>query len=126
VPPVGKPEVSESSPEIENTRSEPVAIVGMSGVFPGSPDLDAFWRNLDKGKDLVSRASNERWYFMAGSAKRVRAAVPIDAPWGGFILAPENFDPLFFDISPREAELMDPQQRLFLQTVWHTPGGRWL
>ena len=92
----------------------------MSGVFPGSPDLDAFWRNLDEGKDLISRAPDERWSFSAGSPKPGTTEAQIEAPWGGFIPDPDKFDPLFFDISPREAELMDPQQRLFLQTVWHT------
>ena len=60
------PEFSEPSPAIENTRPEPIAIVGMSGIFPGSPDLDTFWRNLEEGKDLITRAPNERWDFMAG------------------------------------------------------------
>src|SRR5260370_17434765 len=92
----------------------------MRGVFPGSPDLDAFWRNLDEGKDLISRAPDERLCFSAGSPKPGSTAAKIEAPWGGFIPDLDKFDPLFFDISPREAELMDPQQRLFLQTVWHT------
>jgi polyketide synthase PksN len=117
---VGDSEAAGPSRTIENTRSDPIAIVGMSGVFPGCPDLDAFWRNLDEGKDLIARAPNERWYFAAGSATPGSTAAQMEAPWGGFIPDPDKFDPLFFDISPREAELMDPQQRLFLQTVWHT------
>ena len=91
----------------------------MSGLFPGSPDLDAFWRNLDEGKDLIGRAPHDRWSFST-SASPGSTAEQIEPPWGGFIPEPDKFDPLFFDISPREAELMDPQQRLFLQTVWHT------
>ena len=108
-----------TSPEIENSRSEPIAIVGMSGLFPGSPDLDAYWRNLDEGKDLIGRAPRDRWSFST-SSNPGSTAEQIDPPWGGFIPEPDKFDPLFFDISPREAELMDPQQRLFLQVVWHT------
>ena len=114
------PEVAGPSRAIENYRSEPIAIVGMSGVFPGSPDLQAFWQNLDQGKDLIARAPNERWSFVAGSQLPASTVAQMEAPWGGFIPDPDKFDPLFFDISPREAELMDPQQRLFLQTVWHT------
>ena len=117
--PVTDPPVTKSSRSIEITPSDPIAIVGMSGVFPGSPDLDAFWQNLDRGKDLIARAPNERWSFAAGSPIPGSTAGQMEAPWGGFIADPDKFDPLFFDISPREAELMDPQQRLFLQTVWH-------
>ncbi|MDT7816741.1 MAG: polyketide synthase PksN, partial [Acidobacteriaceae bacterium] len=113
------PEFAGYFPEIKNSRSEPIAIVGMSGLFPGSPDLDAFWRNLDEGNDLIGRAPRDRWSFST-SADPGSTAEQIDPPWGGFIPEPDKFDPLFFDISPREAELMDPQQRLFLQTVWHT------
>jgi polyketide synthase PksN len=116
---VGDPEVARRLPGIEERRSEPIAIVGMSGVFPGSPDLDAFWQNLDEGKDLVRRAPEDRWHFPT-ALKPGSSPLQPEAPWGGFISDPDKFDPLFFDVSPREAELMDPQQRLFLQTVWHT------
>ena len=116
----GDPDAARRSPATEKARSEPIAIVGMSGVFPGCRDLDAFWRNLNEGKDLITRAPDERWYFSAESLKPGSRAAQFEAPWGGFIPDLDKFDPLFFDISPREAELMDPQQRLFLQTVWHT------
>ena len=118
-PTAGSPEFARYAPEIIHSRSEPIAIVGMSGLFPGSPDLEAFWKNLDEGKDLIGRAPHDRWSFST-SANPGSSAQQIEPPWGGFIPEPDKFDPLFFDISPREAELMDPQQRLFLQTVWHT------
>jgi polyketide synthase PksN len=104
----------------KSSASNPIAIIGMSGIFPGSPDLEAFWSNLEEGKDLISRAPRERWNFELGSGNAVSQISSMEAPWGGFISDVDKFDPLFFDISPREAELMDPQQRLFLQTVWHT------
>jgi acyl transferase domain-containing protein/aryl carrier-like protein len=85
---------------------EPVAVIGMAGVFPGSPDLEAFWRHLAAGADLIGQPASERW-------------PDADRPWGGFIDGIDRFDARAFDISPREAELMDPQQRLFLQAVWH-------
>ncbi|HEY1110409.1 MAG TPA: beta-ketoacyl synthase N-terminal-like domain-containing protein, partial [Opitutaceae bacterium] len=87
---------------------EPVAVVGMSGVFPGAPDLETFWKNLDSGHDAIGKPALERWVVRPGE----------ELPWGGFVADVDKFDALFFDISPREAELMDPQQRLFLQTVW--------
>lgn len=87
---------------------EPVAVVGMSGAFPGSPDLDTFWNNLVQGRDLVSEAPPGRFADVPGTA-------PVR---GGFLDGVDRFDAGFFQITPREARVMDPQHRLFLQTVW--------
>ncbi|MEV6960321.1 SDR family NAD(P)-dependent oxidoreductase [Streptomyces sp. NPDC051207] len=87
---------------------EPVAVIGMSGAFPGSPDLDSFWDNLVQGRDLISEAPPERFPAAPGTA-------PVR---GGFLEGVDRFDAGFFQITPREARVMDPQARLFLQTVW--------
>ncbi|MER7013149.1 SDR family NAD(P)-dependent oxidoreductase [Saccharopolyspora sp. NPDC000359] len=98
-------------------RDEPVAIVGMAGMLPGSADLDEFWQHLVAGIDLVTEVPADRWDWreVCGADGR---STGIHARWGGFIADVDKFDPLFFGISPREAESTDPQQRLFLQTVW--------
>ncbi|WP_371658315.1 SDR family NAD(P)-dependent oxidoreductase [Streptomyces sp. NBC_00280] len=90
------------------SAAEPVAVVGMAGAFPGSPDLDAYWDHLIAGHDLIQRAPHGR---LADGADAERY-------WGGFLDGVDCFDAGFFQISPREARLMDPQHRLFLQTVW--------
>ena len=87
---------------------EPIAIIGMSGRLPGSRDLDDFWRHLIQGDDLVGLVPAERWPDGEGAIR-----------FGGFLTAIDRFDADFFQISPREATLMDPQHRLFLETVWH-------
>ncbi|AWN72508.1 TPA: SDR family NAD(P)-dependent oxidoreductase [Legionella anisa] len=86
-----------------------IAIIGMSGVFPQAPDVDTFWDNLCQGKDCISEVPLSRWNWQNLTVR-----------WGGFIDHVDQFDATFFNISPREAELIDPQQRLFLQTVWKT------
>ncbi len=94
---------------------EPVAIVGVSGVFPMAQDIDQFWKNLERGQDCITLIPEERWDFRAyygDEANKTRAK------WGGFVESATEFDPLFFGISPREAELMDPQQRLLMTHVW--------
>ncbi|WP_434101681.1 SDR family NAD(P)-dependent oxidoreductase [Methylocaldum gracile] len=102
-----------------NGRSaEPVAIIGMSGRMPGSPDLDAFWRNLEDGRDLISEVPRQRWDWQAYWGDPKTESNKTNIKWGGFIEGVDEFDPLFFNISPVEAELMDPQQRLFMQAVW--------
>ncbi|MEV8129126.1 SDR family NAD(P)-dependent oxidoreductase [Streptomyces sp. NPDC085944] len=108
---------------------EPVAVVGMAGRFPGSPDLDAYWENLVAGRDLVAEIPGERfdWREIYGDPRQDPERVP--SRWGGFLDDIDRFDPEFFRISPREARTMDPQHRLFLETVWqavedagHDPG----
>jgi polyketide synthase PksN len=100
--------------EAAENRSElpEIAVVGMAGKFPDAPDLETFWKNLAGGRDSVREVPEHRWRG---------AEIPKGAfcRRGGFLDDIESFDPLFFDISPREAELMDPQQRLFLQEVSH-------
>src|ERR1700751_76620 len=103
-----------------DSEMQSIAVVGMSGVFPGSPNLDSFWKHLDAGEDLIGKPPLGRWNFPATALRGGGAADAMEPPWGGFMPHVDQFDPLFFDISPREAELMDPQQRIFLQTVWHT------
>jgi len=93
-----------------------IAIVGISGQFPGAPDLETFWQNLMDGQDPVTGIPAERWDWRdytgdAGSEPAAR--------WGAFVDGIENFDAGFFDISSREAALMDPQHRKWLELVWN-------
>jgi natural product biosynthesis luciferase-like monooxygenase protein len=79
---------------------EPVAIIGMSGRFPGSPDLAAFWDNLCAGRSLI------------GPPPPGRGSLP-----GGYLDDVEGFDAALFGIAPAEAAAMDPHQRIFLEQV---------
>ncbi|POM26387.1 Polyketide synthase PksM [Actinomadura rubteroloni] len=81
-----------------------VAIVGVAGRYPQAADLDAFWENLRSGRDCVTRA--DRW-------------ADGEDHWGGFLDGIDLFDPVFFQISQREAEYLDPHERLFLECAHH-------
>ncbi|MET4141391.1 SDR family NAD(P)-dependent oxidoreductase [Pedobacter sp. UYP1] len=96
----------------------PVAIVGISGRFPGSADLDAFWENIAQNKDLITEIKAERWDWKTFYGDPQKEKNKTKAKWGGFIEDIDKFDPLFFNISPREAALMDPQQRITLEAVY--------
>nr|WP_294549481.1 SDR family NAD(P)-dependent oxidoreductase [uncultured Rhodopila sp.] len=99
-------------------EDDPVAIVGMSGILPRSPDLAAFWEHLDRGDNLIAEVPASRWDWRRYHGDPAAGGNRTLARWGGFIDDIDRFDCLFFGISPREAELMDPQQRLLLETVW--------
>jgi acyl transferase domain-containing protein len=108
---------------VSTTRSadeeqEPIAIIGMAGRFPQSQELSAFWEHLLRGDDLVTEVPGERWDWRAYFGDPVRELDKTRVKWGGFISDVDKFDALFFGISPKEAEVMDPQQRLFLETAW--------
>ncbi|KMO24919.1 polyketide synthase, partial [Methylobacterium aquaticum] len=99
--------------------TEPIAILGMAGRFPGAPDLDAFWDALREGRDLVTEIPADRWDW-----RRHRHAPGLDAGaevprWGGFLDGVDRFDAPFFGLSPREAIHLDPQARLLLEGAWH-------
>lgn len=96
----------------------PVAVVGMSGVMPQSEDLDEFWENLEAAKDLVTLIPADRWRWEDYYGDPLREPNKTNARWGAFMREIDKFDPLFFGMSPREAQMMDPQQRIFLEHVW--------
>lgn len=102
------------------SSAEPVAIIGMSGVMPQSDNLAEFWRHLAEGCDLITEIPEDRWNWKSiyGDPNTERNKTNIK--WGGFMKEVAAFDSLFFGISPKEAELMDPQQRIMLETVWKT------
>ncbi|MCP4296896.1 MAG: hypothetical protein GY786_14940, partial [Proteobacteria bacterium] len=84
---------------------EPVAVVGMSGCFPGAENLDQFWRNLIEEKDCISLIPKDRWDWKSLYGDPYKEVNKCNIKWGGFINNLFNFDPLFFDISPGEAQL---------------------
>ncbi|HSI51715.1 MAG TPA: beta-ketoacyl synthase N-terminal-like domain-containing protein, partial [Ideonella sp.] len=97
---------------------EPIAIIGISGQFPQAPDLDAFWRVLAEGRDCITEVPPERWDWREWFGDPTREDNKTNVKWGGFIDGIDQFDPMFFGISPKEARLMDPQQRLMMMHVW--------
>jgi acyl transferase domain-containing protein len=97
---------------------EPIAIVGVSGIFPGSKDINEFWLNLEQQKDLITEVPLERWNYKEYYSESNTDRNKTNSKWGGFIGDADKFDAKFFNISPKEAELMDPQQRVALETVW--------
>jgi acyl transferase domain-containing protein/acyl carrier protein len=119
----------EETPHLQEVRSpdsslkngkRDIAIIGMSGRYPQARNLAEFWENLKSGKDCITEIPSARWdyhlYFDPEKGKPGKS----HSKWGGFIDGVDEFDPLFFNISPREAELMDPQGRLFLQCAYES------
>ncbi len=96
-----------------NDAAEAIAIIGMSGCFPGAPNVERFWENLRNGVESISFFDDDEIEAaptsLAGT-KLVKAK--------GTIPDSDMFDAEFFGFTPREAEDMDPQQRLFLERGW--------
>ncbi|MCH2224503.1 MAG: amino acid adenylation domain-containing protein [Crocinitomicaceae bacterium] len=115
-----KPVIKESIKETrsKNTQHDPIAIIGLSGRYPGANNMDELWDNLKAGKDSVTEIPLERWDNTEFYDELKGKIGKNYCKYGGFVEGVDQFDPLFFSISPREAERMDPQERLFLQTAW--------
>ncbi|HML87606.1 MAG TPA: beta-ketoacyl synthase N-terminal-like domain-containing protein [Methylomusa anaerophila] len=97
-----------------------IAIIGVSGRYPGAKNIKEYWKNLQEGKDCISEIPKDRWDYSRYFDEDKNKSGTIYSKWGGFIEGVDQFDPLFFNISPREAEFIDPQERLFLQCVYET------
>jgi acyl transferase domain-containing protein/NADPH:quinone reductase-like Zn-dependent oxidoreductase/NAD(P)-dependent dehydrogenase (short-subunit alcohol dehydrogenase family)/acyl carrier protein/ribosomal protein S18 acetylase RimI-like enzyme len=103
---------------ITKPNKEPIAIIGMACRFPYHANtVSEYWKLLQAGVDAISEVPSSRWtmdtYYQAH-----RSDNSIVSPCGGFIDQIAQFDAAFFNISPREANKMDPQQRFLLETHW--------
>lgn len=95
-----------------------IAIIAMSGRYPGAPDLARFWANLCAGTDSVTEVPADRWPVDAWFDPDPEREDRVYSRWGGFLDGIDQFDARFFNIAPREARRMDPQERLFLHEAW--------
>ena len=101
------------------TANEPIAIIGMACRFPGAEDYDAYWRLLASGTMVRTEGR-----ISSGSPGRMGQFLelpPVESDlihYAAFIEDIDKFDSEFFRISPVEAQLLDPQQRLMLETSW--------
>jgi phthiocerol/phenolphthiocerol synthesis type-I polyketide synthase E len=93
-----------------------VAIVGLAGRFPGASDLDEFWRNIRGGVESLETFSDAD-LDAAGVDVRLRSSAGYVRK-GTVLEGADLFDAGFFGVSPREAQVLDPQQRIFLECAW--------
>ncbi|MFA1547952.1 amino acid adenylation domain-containing protein [Actinomadura chokoriensis] len=93
-----------------------IAIVGFACRFPGAPDAAAFWRNLCAGVESIRHFDDGELARLGVPAERARRPGFVKA--GAVVDGADEFDHRFWGYSPREAALLDPQQRLFLETAW--------
>nr|QEO74805.1 condensation domain-containing protein [uncultured bacterium] len=93
-----------------------IAIVGLAGRFPKAADTDQFWRNLCSGVEAISSFSDEE--LLAHGIEPALLADPRYVKAAGVLDGADLFDADFFGFSPREAELTDPQHRVFLECAW--------
>lgn len=98
---------------------EPIAIIGMSCRFPLDTNTpDKFWKLLIERRTTTSQIPEWRWQPYRSSAPKILAALDSATRFGSFLSNIDGFDADFFGITPREAELIDPQQRMVLELSW--------
>lgn len=108
---------TETLTNASTSYSMPIAIVGMACRYPGAPDLEAFWDMLKQGREGISDLSRDM--LLAAGETEAQIDDPAYVARCGALEDTEAFDADFFGISPRDAQLMDPQHRLFLECAWH-------
>ncbi|MBB1242379.1 KR domain-containing protein [Streptomyces durbertensis] len=95
-----------------------VAIIGVSGRFPEADGLEELWENLTAGRDSIREVPTDRWDAEAMYDPDKTRVDRTHTKWGGFLEGVQDFDAPLFNISPREAGIIDPQARLFLESCW--------
>ncbi|NJM14105.1 MAG: type I polyketide synthase [Bacteroidales bacterium] len=104
--------------DVVENETDPIAIVGVSGCFPGAGNIDEFWKVLDEGKHCIQEIPPTRWDWQALYGDPHREDNKTNIKWGGFMEGVDEFDPQFFGISPSEAPFMDPLHRLMMTYIW--------
>ena len=98
-------------------RDSDIAIIGMACRFPGADNLEAFWRNLRDGVESITFFSEQELLAAGVAPDLLRKPNYVRA--NGILPDAELFDAAFFGYSAREAEMLDLQQRIFLECAWH-------
>ena len=114
------PEVRQGYPRITSSdRPEPIAVIGIGCRAAGDVDTPAaLWAFLMEGRSRVREIPDERWAPYLHRDPRNAAVLRDTTRYGTFLDDLPGFDAEFFGVSPREAELMDPQQRMMLEVCW--------
>lgn len=101
--------------DISPSAADAIAIIGMAGRFPGARDVTTLWQNLCGGveslRPITDRDMAAEGLDAASAGNRVMV--------GGLLEDADVFDAAFFSIYPKEAQLLDPQHRIFLECAWH-------
>lgn len=100
---------------MQNTGDNRIAVIGMAGRFPQAPDVEALWELLAQGREGLTRLTREE--LLEAGVRPEEADDPSYVPMAGLIDQADAFDARLFGFSPKEAEYVDPQQRIFLETA---------
>jgi phthiocerol/phenolphthiocerol synthesis type-I polyketide synthase E len=98
-------------------NSNKIAIIGMSCRLPGANTIDQFWSNLVNGVESLTSFTDDE--LRAAGVDESLIHSPNYVRSRGIINGAEYFDAAFFDVTPRDAEIMDPQHRIFMECAWH-------
>lgn len=106
--------------EHTSQASRDIAIIGIGCRFPGQVNsADDFWECLVSGTDAIIETPASRWQSKDYYDRDINAPGKMSTKWGGYLQRPKDFDANFFGIKAKEAVVMDPQQRVLLETSWH-------
>jgi acyl transferase domain-containing protein len=105
-----------SAAEVSGSTGLEIAIIGMSGRFPGADSVEELWRNLRDGVESMTVLTEEELRAMGEPPEVFRS--PRYVRIVRSLSSPEMFDAAFFGVNPREADVMDPQHRLFMECAW--------
>ena len=108
--------VAKQRPAAARSASTDIAIVGMAGRFPGCRDIQAYWQAICEGRELITFFEEDDIH---PSIDRRTVLQPNYVKARGVVDQADCFDAAFFGITPKEADVVDPQQRILLEVAWH-------